>query len=692
MSGKYDVLFTPVQVGNMKLKSRFVLSPMEGTCLIEWSTGYKFNEHARDFYLKLAQNNVALMIPGAVPVQTFFFGAWLHDQKKIFNGPLKELAADLHKYNSKLFVQLSAGFGRNMLPIPAVRKVHTNKVLRTLAKPLVDTDHLFIAPSELPNVWDPTITCREITKKEINDIIDGFDKSALLCKQAGIDGVEVHAVHEGYLMDQFTTPYTNHRTDEYGGSLENRMRFAVQVIRRIKEMCGEDYPVSVRYSVESKVRGLNQGAVPGEKFVEVGRTREESPAAARMLEEAGADMLNADNGTYDSWYYAHPPVYMPMACNLEECEYIKQFVNIPVFCAGRMEDPDTSSASIAAGKLDGITIGRQFLCDPEYATKVKEGRLEDIRPCIACHNGCMPIYSFKGMPVNVPGGLNAKTGHCALYPPTLAEKEHELVPAKTKKKVVVIGGGVGGMEAARICAVRGHSVTIYEKTGELGGTFIAASAPSFKEKDKMLIAWYRREIAKLPIEVKLNTEIKPEQMDSFGADEYVIATGGTPVRLSIRGFDGDNVIEAKEYLREVKPIKGENVVIIGGGLTGCEIAYDLALKGKKPAVVEMADDILKVVGLSAANSGLLRELFRYHEIPAYVNAKVSGISENSVSFITPEGEKSIPADTVISAVGYRNGTPLAEKESEHIHFIGDVAKVDNLMGAIAKAYEVCMKI
>lgn len=691
MSNKYDALFTSVNVGKLKLKSRFALSPMEGTCLIEWGKGYKFNEHARDYYIKLAQNNVALLIPGAVPVQTFFFGSWLHDQKKLFTGPLKEFVDEIHKYDSKLFIQLSAGFGRNMLPLPALMKVrNSSKLKRTLLKPVLDTDHLFIAPSELPNVWDSSITCREITKKEINDIINGFAKSALLCKQAGIDGVELHAVHEGYLMDQFTTPYTNHRTDEYGGSLENRMRFPVQVIRAIKETCGEDYPVSVRYSVESKVRGFNQGAVPGEVFEEKGRTREESAVAARMLEEAGADMLNADNGTYDSWYYAHPPVYMPMACNLEECEYIKQFVSIPVFCAGRMEDPDTSSEAIMSNKLDGITIGRQFLCDPEYATKVKEGRLEDIRPCIACHNGCMPIYSFKGVPVNIPA---MQTGHCALYPPTLAEKEHELIPAETKKKIAVIGGGIGGMEAARICAVRGHSVTLYEKTGELGGTFIAAAAPSFKEKDKMLIEWYRREISKLPIDIKLNTNITPEDFKrGLNADEYIIATGGSSIRLPVDGFDGDNVLEAKEYLREVKKISGEKVVVIGGGLTGCEIAYDLALKGKKPIVVEMADDILKVVGLSAANSSLLRELIRYHKISVYLNSRVTSISSDGVTVITPDGELFIPADSVISAVGYKNGTMLAEKESDNVHFVGDVDKVDNLMGAIAKAYKVCMSI
>ncbi len=230
---------------------------------------------------------------------------------------------------------------------------------------------------------------REMTKEEIHERVEAFGKLAKMCKDAGIDGVEVHAVHEGYLLDQFAISAMNTRTDEYGGSLENRLRFTCEIIQEIKRVCGKDYPVTVRYSVASKMKGWNQGALPGEDYKEFGRSLEESPKAAQILEAAGCDALNADNGTYDSWYYPHPPVYMPLACNLPECEYIKNFVNIPVICAGRMHDPISASEAVASGKIDAIGLARPLLADPQWPNKAQAGDLDNIRPCISCHVGCM---------------------------------------------------------------------------------------------------------------------------------------------------------------------------------------------------------------------------------------------------------------------------------------------------------------
>lgn len=230
---------------------------------------------------------------------------------------------------------------------------------------------------------------REMTKEEIHERVEAFGKLAKMCKDAGIDGVEVHAVHEGYLLDQFAISAMNTRTDEYGGSLENRLRFTCEIIQEIKRVCGKDYPVTVRYSVASKMKGWNQGALPGEDYKEFGRSLEESPKAAQILEAAGCDALNADNGTYDSWYYPHPPVYMPLACNLPECEYIKNFVNIPVICAGRMHDPVSASEAVASGKIDAIGLARPLLADPQWPNKAQAGDLDNIRPCISCHVGCM---------------------------------------------------------------------------------------------------------------------------------------------------------------------------------------------------------------------------------------------------------------------------------------------------------------
>jgi 2-enoate reductase len=552
-----------------------------------------------------------------------------------------------------------------------------------------DVVRLFAGPSaDLPNVWDSEIKTTEMTRKEIDDLINAYGKTALLCQKAGIDGVEIHAVHEGYLLDQFTMSATNKRTDEYGGSLENRLRFVTEIIKSIKAACGKDYPVSVRYSVESKMIAFNIGAVPGEEHKEFGRGREESIQVAQLLEAAGADLLNADNGSYDSWYWAHPPMYMPLCCNLDSAAFIKQYVKIPVVCAGRMEDPDRAAQAVAGGKIDAVGVGRQFLCDGEYVTKIQQGRVDDIRPCIACHNGCFAIYRYKGVPAGMPA---TALGHCALNPATFHEQKYAIRPASQQKKVAVIGGGIGGMEAARLCALRGHSVTLYEKSGELGGVFIAAAAPGFKEKDKMLLAWCKRQLAALPVDLRLNREIKRDDLADLGVDEIIIATGARPRRPPIGGLDRDNVMEAIEYLRGYKQV-GERVVVVGGGLTGCEIAYDLVLKGKKPVIVEMLDDILKVKEISAANTNMLRDLIRCHKIPVELEARVTEITADGVRIETPSGARLIPADSVVISVGYEPGTPLAEKGGGHVHIVGDALKVGNLMHVIWRAYDVAFSI
>ena len=668
----YDILFTPWKVGDLTLKNRIVLTAMGGTSPIGF--GGQFEERTRAYYLARARANVGLMIPGVTAVSGGGFGKkWLYESEELFRGPLKQLMDEIHPDGSKFFLQLGAGVGRSQMVFPGMDKMPPEALRATM-----------VAPSDgLPNVWDPEIKHRALTKGEIQGIVEAFGKTALLCREAGIDGVEIHAVHEGYLLDQFAMANMNHRDDEYGGSLENRLRFATEIIRSIKDTAGEDYPVSMRYSVANKIRGFNQGALPGEDYVEFGRSMEESPAAARILEAAGADLLNADNGSYDSWFWAHPPVYMPMACNLPEVSYLKQFVNIPVACAGRMNDPEIAAEAVRSGKVDAVGIARQLLADPQWCDKVREGKLADIRPCIACHNGCFAVSHFKGNPCGF-----GSMGNCALNPVTLHETEMELKPAEAPKQVAVIGGGIGGMEAARLLALRGHKVTLYEKSGTLGGVFLAAAAPDFKEQDKKLIQWYIRELGKLPVEVKLNTEIR--DLKALEAEEIIVATGATPRKLPVPGFDGENTVEAIDYLLGRKPV-GENVVIVGGGLTGCEIAYDLALKGKKATILEMQDDILKIMGLSMANSSMLRELIRYYKIGVHVSARLKEIRPGQVIAETEEGELTLPADTVILSVGYVPA-PLPAEGDPRVHVLGDANQVGNLNTVIKEAYTLAYSI
>ena len=681
---KYEALFTPWRIGNVEIKNRIVLCPMGGTSLFGWFelTGCKFDKEAANFFLERARNNVGLIIPGIAPLRDTFWGKWLWQNPKMFE-ELKVFMEEIHKTGAKLFVQLTAGMGRSWAITELVAPLHRNKFTRAIVKPIIDTSHELASPSPQPSRWAPDIECPEMTLEQIHEIIEAFAKTAKLCKDAGVDGVEVHAVHEGYLLDQFSMEFFNKRTDDYGGSFENRYRFATDVVRAIKEACGEDFPVSLRYSVESKMKGFCEGAMPGEDYVEVGRNMAESEKAAKYLQDAGYDMLNADNGTYDSWYWAHPPMYMPQNCNLEDVAHIKEFVDIPVVCAGRME-PDVGAQAVAEGRIDAVGVARQFLADPAWITKLIEDRLEDIRPCICCHAGCFNFSKSKGHANTQDLTDTMGLARCALNPETMQSKKYRVEPAKKQKKIAVIGGGIGGMEAAILCAKRGHSVTLYEKTDKLGGVFIAAAAPSFKEKDRELIAWYIREVAKLPITVKMNTEVT--DIKALDADEIIVATGAKAKRLPIKG--ADTAIEAVDYLLGNKTV-GERVVVIGGGLTGCEIAYDLFLQGKKPAVVEMQDDLITTPGICLANTSYLRDCFKTNNVPVHLETAVSEITADGVVVTHKDGTTEvIPADSVILSVGY-NPDPVATKG---VHVIGDAKNVGNLRTVIWGAWDVCMKL
>lgn len=687
MKTNYDALFTPVKIGSTTIKNRILVAPMEGTNIIENLAGCKFNEHCHDYYIERAKDGVGLMIPGMTLLCSFIGNKWLHKNPKVFV-PVKPFMDEIHSYGSKVFIQLGAGWGRSFIINNMFAKLIDNKFLGTVAKPVMNMNNLMVAPDdELPNAWLPQYKTRALTREEIKKYVNAYAQSALLCKQAGVDGVEVHAVHEGYLMDQFTTKYTNHRTDEYGGSFENRYRFAVEVVQEIKELCGKDFPVSLRYSVVSKTKGFNDGAVPGEDFVEIGRDMEESERAIKYLTDAGYDMFNCDNGTYDAWYWAHPPVYMPLDCNLEEVVHIKKFTSAPVYCAGRMQF-DTAANAIENGNLDGVAVGRQFLCDEEVLTKLQSGRTDEIRPCISCHSACLPVSSFKGGGAEV--NFKEAGGHriCALNPRSFNEKKYTPVKTATPKKITVVGAGIAGMEFAIQAAKRGHSVTLYEKTNELGGVFIAAAAPSYKEKDKDLLEWYKLQLSKQAIDIKLGQEIK--SLSEINADEIIIATGAKARKLRAPGCD--IAIDAIEYLRGTKQV-GEDVAIIGGGLTGCEIAYELALQGKKPFIVEMMDDLIKVLGVSAANSTMLRQLLKYHKIPVHLESKLKAYENGMVIIETKTGDVKIPADSIITAIGYHAGTALiTDKPAKNVHILGDASAVGNLKTAIWQANDLAISL
>ena len=685
MDAALNPLFTPWKIGTCEIKNRIVLTSMGGTDLFGWMEKNHFDRAGADFILEIAKNNVGLVLPGCQPVYNPMFGQWLHKNDKMY-ADLKKWMPEFHRTGAKLFVQLTAGFGRSFTISEMMEKLYVNPVLRTLAKPVMDLDKITASASPSPNRWSDKVPSRELTVKEIHEFVNAFAQSAKKLKDAGVDGVEIHAVHEGYLLDQFTFKYVNHRTDEYGGSFENRYRFAVEIVKAIKALCGKDFPVSLRYSVISKTKGFREGALPGEDYTEVGRDMAESERAVKYLQDAGYDMLNCDNGTYDAWYWAHPPIYMPENCNLADVEHIRQFVDIPVVCAGRL-DPKVAAASIAQGKIDGAGFARQFLADPQWITKLMEDRAEDIRPCILCHNGCFNMCHYKGVPNDQELSDSLHLARCAVNAETMQREKHYIAPAAQSKKVYIVGGGIGGMEAARVLKLRGHSPVIYEKSGVLGGTFIPASAESYKGKLRDLLAWYRREMDRLGIEVHLNTEVK--DLLQFGNADVIIATGA--VARVLKNVPGhEKMVEACEFLNGEKQV-GETVAVIGGGLTGSEIAYELALMGKKPLIVEMKDDLVSQKGVCLANSSYLREWFALHRVPVYLETTLKEVKDDSIVVVSKEnGETKISCDSVISCAGYISA-PLAPA-AKNVWLVGDCLNVGNLRSVIWRAYEVAMKI
>ncbi|WP_130860026.1 FAD-dependent oxidoreductase [Gracilibacillus phocaeensis] len=675
---KYEALFSPLTIGSVEVPNRIAMMPMGvfSPRLMNMES-VAYTQEGADYYIERAKGGTGLIITGLMPIINDM-GFSILSNPTAYVEEMKYLMDGIHETGSKVFVQLTSLTGR------------VNHGLTGVIK----------APAPIQNVWDPTKTDIGMTKEDIHTYVRNFAEGAKLVQEAGGDGVEIHAVHEGYLLDQFAISFFNNRTDEYGGSLDNRLRIIKEIVEAIKEKCGQDFPVSMRYSVKSYVKDFNRGALPGETFEEKGRDIEESLIVAQKLEAFGYDMLNCDNGSYDSWFWPHPPMYMPKACNLEDVMKVKEVVSIPVVCAGRFDNPELANEVITAGKLDMMGMGRPLLADPELANKFAEDRLADVRPCIYCHQGCLGRI-FQGKDIS-----------CAVNPACGREKSYALQPAKKKKRVLVIGGGLGGMEAARVAAIRGHHVDLVEKAGQLGGVFVAAATPDFKEDDRQLLAWYKKQMDDLSIHIQLNTQITKDQVSDY--DEVFVATGTTEKVLSTPGFDQPNVSYAIETLYN-EEITGKNVVIVGAGLTGCEIAYDLAKKGKKVTIIEASETILNVPGLAAANYNMLMELLDYYQIEVIKNVVVDKL-EDGIAHVTETIKNypnvanraqhmfalgaagmpkvhEIPADNIVVSIGYHPNDQLYQEiKEENVYLIGDAKKPANVMEAIWSAYEIAMNL
>ena len=428
------------------------------------------------------------------------------------------------------------------------------------------------------------------------------------------------------------------------------------------------------------MKALRQGGLPGEEYEEAGRDIEEGVAAAKILVAAGYDALNVDAGTYDSWYWNHPPMYFEEEGMYRPFgEILKKEVDVPIILAGRMENPDVAVEALGKS-CDIVEYGRQLLADPEYPEKLRTGRLDEVRPCLGCHEGCL-------------GRISRGPISCAVNPACGRESIYGLTPAPKKKKVLIAGGGPAGCECARVLAERGHEVYLHEKNGQLGGNLIPGGVPSFKHYDHELIRWYERQLEILGVHVILNSELTAEELRSSDADVIITATGSSPIILKQEELK--DAVLADDILMGRRSA-GKKVVVIGGGLVGCETGLWLAKQGKQVTVVEMLPQILGGPhGMPFMNYSMLTDLMKYYNMQIMTSTCVQKIDGKNV--VISQGEKEIitEADIVISAIGYRSENKLYEQIRDldkPVYNVGDSVQVHNIMYAVWNAYEIARNI
>lgn len=659
MEKTYTHLFQPLKIGSVTLKNRFCMAPMGMTQNINQYGG--FTEEGVEYMTERAKGGFGLLITGALFADIEFDPPAL--PSPLTNSPNYIshniiLTDRVHSYGTKIFAQMSMGSGRN---IPGG-----------------------YAPSAIPTFYVPDQNAPALTKEQIKKKIDYVAKASAVARAAGFDGVEMHAMHWGYLLDEFAMSICNKRTDEYGGCLENRMRVAKELIEAVKRECGADFPVTMRLGLKSYIKGFHKASLTGEE--EAGRTLEEGIRIAQLLESFGYDALNVDAGVYDSFYYAAPPMYMPRGFMLELSEKAKEAVSIPILTGGgRLDDPDMCEKAIADGQMDAVVFGRAALADPYFPKKVEMGHPERIRPCIACNQAC------------IGGALTGRDVCCAVNPTATRELTYGIHKTFEPKKIAVVGGGVAGMEFARTAKRRGHIVELYEKSDRLGGHLISGGSHAFKSEVMRLNKWYQNELKELDVPVHMNSPLNAEDIKKLGVDAAVFAIGSTPVMPRIEGIDHPKTVSCVDALTGAREV-GNKVIVVGGGLVGCEVALDLAQHGKKVTVVERMNEILPPVSsmIPLMNRMMLIDLLEHHKVNVITGHGICAVNDEG-AVIQGEGKEAetLPADNVIIAIGFRPTASMAAKlqgSGIETYEIGDGRKVGTIMSSIGDAYEVARNI
>lgn len=645
-----NILGTPFKIAGVTIKNRYAFSPV--TTATMWDGEGRITPKFIRYLEDRAKGDFGLLLTGALSTDYqvdpyLATGPSLLQAPEAFRETSKDLLDAVHKYGAKMFAQLTMGLGRNY---PGLPSTSPNIVFGT------------------ENDVSPELTTEQI-KLKISELIE----AAKIVKECGWDGIEIHAMHWGYLLDQFAMKCFNRREDEYGGTWENRLRAAKEIVEGIKAACGKDYPVGMRFSLETFVAGANQGLLTPEG--EQGRSLEESIECAKMLESYGYDYLSVDTGVYDSFWYACSPMYIPQSFMFDMAKKCTEAVSIPVICGGRMNDSVACAKAIEEGKFTAVTIGRPGIADPDYPKKAIAGEVEKIRPCLGCNAGCFKKVCMEAAPMT-----------CAVNPIAANELELDLKPGDGKKKILIIGGGVGGMEAARTAARRGYDVTLIEKKDHLGGHLVEAGAHSFKKEVAQLNEWYKRELDELKVKVELCKEADADFVKAFGADAVIIATGSVTSVPPIPGIE--NTISALDAINCPEKL-GQKIVIAGGGLVGCEIGYDEVLKGKDVTIVEALSDLMSAGGAAPLpNLMMMKAEFASRGVPVLTETRVTEIKADGVIVTDKDGKVcDIPADTVVNALGFKPVNGLAaELEGLNVISIGDALGAANILKAVADGY------
>lgn len=644
---KNDSLLNPLRIGTMEVKNRMYAAPMVSVYATE--KGFVTPELI-DMYRVRARGGWGMVCVEASTIRfdgrlfSGMLGSYTDEQ----TAGLTELATTIREGGAKSCIQIMHG-GRQ-------------------ANPAFNGGIPTMAPSAVA-AWPPgSPTPREMTLQDCEELIECFVQAARRAKEAGFDCIQLHAAH-GFLLQQFMSPFTNQRTDKYG----DRLAYVTEVIERVRKVVGEDYPLSIRVSADEFM---------GDEWITIDDFTEN---LAPGLEKAGIDWLDVSAGTFETLPHWVPPLYFKKAYLVELAERVKDVVTIPVSGIGKVNDPRLARAIIDKGKVDMVAFGRQTLADPEFANKVIEGRENEIRQCIACDAGCAErLLSSVGI-------------KCAInWDFAKSESERQLDPTQTPKNVMVVGGGVGGMEVSRLLALRGHKVTLYEKSDKLGGSVkLATSIPGLPTMELIRIVNHLKdELNTLEVTVHLNQDVTSEMVGEISPDAIVLATGALPNMPSIPGIDMEHVYSCEEYLKGEATL-GDKVTVIGGG-HGAEAAVSLAKQGKTVTIVEASENIAATPYLRLARMLVLQGYLAEEGIEIVTESTVKGITSDAVSVVDKdENERSIAADSVIVALEKKPNKSLAQKLADstvEVYEVGDCVEPHSIMNAVEQASAVARKI